>query len=76
MTRWLDGFGRPQGLAFDSHGSLHVVDALAGDSVVYRIGADDQRTAVVSGAGLIGVAFDPTDGVMTVCTDDTIYRLA
>ncbi len=76
VTRWLDGFGRPQGLAFDAQGVLYVVDALAGDSVVYRIGTDQSRTAVVSGAGLLGIAFDPTDGAMTVCTDDTIYRIA
>jgi sugar lactone lactonase YvrE len=75
VTRWLDGFGRPQGIAFDRHGILHVVDALAGDSAVYRVAEDGQRTAVVSGAGLIGIAFDPTDGAMTLCTDDTIYRL-
>lgn len=75
VTRWIDGFGRPQGLAFDGQGVLHVVDALAGDSAVYRIDADGQRSAVVSGAGLIGVAFDPTDGAMTVCTDDTVYRI-
>lgn len=75
VTRWLDGFGRPQGLAFDSTGTLHVVDALAGDSVVYRVDADRHRTVVVSGAGLLGVTFDPTSGAMTVCTDDTIYRM-
>jgi sugar lactone lactonase YvrE len=75
-TRWLDGFGRPQGVAFDNQGVLHVVDALAGDSAVYRIDADGERTAVVTGAGLIGIAFDPTDGSMTVCTDETIFRLA
>lgn len=75
VTCWLEGFGRPQGLAFDRQGVLHVVDALAGDSAVYRIEQDGQRTPVVSGAGLIGIAFDPTDGAMTVCTDDTIYRI-
>ena len=75
VTRWMDGFGRPQGLAFDAHGVLHVVDALAGDSGVYRVSSDGQRTLVVSGAGLIGVTFDPTDGAMAVCTDDTIYRI-
>lgn len=75
VTRWLDGFGRPQGMAFDAQGVLHVVDALAGDSLVYRIGPDESRTAVVSGAGLLGIAFDPTDGAMTVCTDDTIFRI-
>ena len=75
VSRWIDGFGRPQGIAFDTHGVLHVVDALAGDSVVYRIAPDGSKTVVVSGAGLLGIAFDPTDGVMTVCTDDTIYRV-
>ena len=73
VERWLDGFGRPQGIAFDRHGVLHVVDALAGDSLVYRVDAGGQRTAVLSGTGLIGIAFDPLDGTMTVCTDDTIY---
>ena len=53
------GFGRPQGIAFDAHGVLHVVDALAGDSVVYRIAADGSKTVVVSGSGLLGIAFDP-----------------
>ena len=75
VTRWVDGFGRPQGLAFDPQGVLHVVDALAGDSVVYRIGPDESRTVVLSGAGLLGITFDPTDGTMTVCTDDVIYRV-
>lgn len=74
VTRWIDGFGRPQGVAFDAHGTLHVVDALAGDSGVYRI-TDGQRELVVSGAGLLGVAFDPTDGSMAVCTDETVYRI-
>jgi sugar lactone lactonase YvrE len=75
VTAWIDGFGRPQGLAFDAQGVLHVVDALAGDSGVYRLTDDGQRTLVVSGAGLLGVTFDVTDGTMTVCTEDTIYRL-
>ena len=32
-------FGRPQGLAFAPDGALHVVDALAGASGVYRFAA-------------------------------------
>ena len=32
-----DGFGRPQGLAFDDQGRLYVVDALAGWSGLYRL---------------------------------------
>jgi sugar lactone lactonase YvrE len=74
-TRWAEGFGRPQGLAFDRQGTLHVVDALAGDSGVYRVDDDGTRTLVVSGPGLLGVTFDPTDGTLTACTDDAIYRI-
>lgn len=72
-SRWADGFGRPQGLAFDQAGRLHVVDALAGNSGLYRLTPDGQRDLVVSGQGLIGVAFDPLGGFV-VCTSDTIYR--
>jgi sugar lactone lactonase YvrE len=75
VSRWIEGFGRPQGLAFDAHGVLHVVDALAGDSAVYRVAPDGSKTAVVSGSGLLGIAFDPTDATMAVCTSDTIYRI-
>lgn len=75
VTPWLDGFGRPQGLAFDAQGVLHVVDALAGDSAVYRVARDGTRSVVVSGTGLLGVTFHPIDGSMTVCTDDVIYRI-
>lgn len=72
-SRWAEGFGRPQGLAFDEAGRLHVVDALAGNSGLYRLTPDGQRDLVVSGLGLIGVAFDPLGGFV-VCTSDTIYR--
>lgn len=73
VERWAEGFGRPQGLAFDPAGELHVVDALAGDSGVYRVTPDGHRDLVVSGQGLLGVAFDPLGGFV-VCTSDTLYR--
>jgi len=67
------GFGRPQGLAFDRAGSLHVVEALAGASGVYRLeGAGDPPVLVASGAGLVGIAFDPT-GALVVASNDTVY---
>ncbi len=75
VERWVDGFGRPQGLGFDSAGCLHVVDALAGASGLYRLTPDGKRELVVSGQGLIGVAFDPLGGFV-VCSSDTIYRFS
>jgi sugar lactone lactonase YvrE len=67
------GFGRPQGLAFDPKGVLHVVEALAGASGLYRVGDDGVPQLVVSGEGLVGVAFDPLGG-MVLSSNDTVYR--
>jgi sugar lactone lactonase YvrE len=66
-------FGRPQGLAFDADGVLHVVDALAGASGVYRIAEGHAPELVVAGAGLIGIAFGPR-GEMVVASNETAYR--
>ena len=67
------GFGRPQGLAFDAAGTLFVVEALAGSSGLYRLGAGEPEL-VLSGPGLVGLAFDPHGG-LAVCTNDSAYRL-
>jgi sugar lactone lactonase YvrE len=72
-----DGFGRPQGLAFDSAGMLYVVDALAGASGVYRLdvsSARPQAELVITGPTLIGIALDPRGGFL-LCSNDTIWRL-
>jgi hypothetical protein len=66
-------FGRPQGLAVDGAGRLHVVDALAGSSGVYRLDEDGQSELVVAGADLIGLAFEPSGGGV-VATSDSAYR--
>ena len=67
-------FGRPQGLACDAQGRLYVVEALAGASGIYRVEPDGTAELVLSGAGLIGLAFDPLGGVV-VATADSAYRL-
>ncbi len=67
-------FGRPQGLAVASDGTLYVVDALAGASGLYRVAEDGSSRLVVAAPGLIGVTFDPRGG-MIVCTTETAYRL-
>ncbi len=68
-------FGRPQGLAFDAHGVLHVVEALAGVSAIYRMPASGARRAVVSGPGLVGVTFGPA-GEVVAATTDALYRFS
>jgi sugar lactone lactonase YvrE len=68
------GFGRPQGLAFDAAGVLHVIEALAGVSGLYRVLPDRTPELVLSGAALVGLAFDPQGGLV-VCSSETAYRL-
>jgi sugar lactone lactonase YvrE len=65
-------FGRPQGLAFDANGVLHVVEALAGSSGVYAIRSDRDPELVVAGAGLVGLAFGPA-GEMVVASNDSVF---
>jgi hypothetical protein len=67
-------FGRPQGLAFDRHGALHVVEALAGVSGLYRISDGADPELVLSGPGLVGVAFDGAGGLV-VTSNETAYRM-
>ncbi len=68
------GFGRPQGLAFDRAGRLHVVEALAGGSGLYRVWPGGRRELVAAGAGLVGVAFPPGGGAL-LASSDTLYQL-
>jgi sugar lactone lactonase YvrE len=66
--------GRPQGIAFSPDGALHVVEASAGASGVFRFAdLDSPPELVVSGAALIGVAFGPA-GELVVASNDTAYR--
>jgi sugar lactone lactonase YvrE len=72
-----DGFGRPQGLAFDRAGALYVADALAGSSGLYRVDVAARHAVpelVVSAPMLVGVAIDP-DGGLVLASNDTIWRL-
>jgi sugar lactone lactonase YvrE len=74
ITKRFEGFGRPQGLAFDAHGILFAIEALAGVSGLYRMSDDAAPELVLSGPGLVGIAFDPHGGLV-VCSNDTAYRL-
>jgi sugar lactone lactonase YvrE len=65
-------FGRPQGLAFDANGVLHVVEALAGSTGVYAVRPDREPELVVAGAGLVGLAFGPR-GELVVASSDSIF---
>ena len=74
VTTQYHRFGRPQGVAFDPRGDLHVVEALAGMSGVYRVPQKGNPELVLAGPALVGVAFD-TQGGCVVSSNDTAFRL-
>jgi sugar lactone lactonase YvrE len=66
-------FGRPQGLAFSPDGVLHVVDALAGASGVYRLpDLEGPPELTATGHAMVGLAFGPS-GQFVVASNDTAY---
>lgn len=71
-----DGFGRPQGVAFDREGRLYVVDALSGlgGLFCFEPGTREPEQLIEAG-GLIGVAFAP-DGGLAVATGETVFRFS
>lgn len=70
------GFGRPQGLALGPDAALYIVEALSGASGLYRVQLESAAPPqlVLSGAALVGVAFDPQGGLV-VASNDTAWRL-
>ncbi len=74
IDKMYSGFGRPQGIAFDSQGALYVVEALAGSNGLYRVRPDGSAELIVAGQSLVGVAFNPNGGLV-VTSNDTAYRL-
>lgn len=72
---YCEGFGRPQGIAFDADGRLYVVDALAGRGGLYRVDpvTRDADQLLIAG-GLVGLAFD-AEGTLALANADTVYRL-
>ena len=67
------GFGRPQGIAFDSDGNLYVTEALAGDSGVFRIDPQGRRQRIVSSPPLVGLAFDQRGGLVLAGTSSIFH---
>ncbi len=65
-------FGRPQGMAFDAAGVLHVVEALAGSRGVYMVRPGGEPELILAGAGLVGLAFGSA-GEMVVASGDSVF---
>jgi sugar lactone lactonase YvrE len=57
VSSFYRGLGRPQGLAFDAQGNLYVAASLAGQRGMVRLTPDAKADLVVSGYGIVGLAF-------------------
>lgn len=68
------GLGRPQGLAFDAAGNLYVAASLGGKRGIVRITPDKKASLVVSGHGLVGLAFTRTGGAV-LATVNSVFHL-
>ena len=68
------GFGRPQGMVFDQAGNLYLAASYGGRKGVFllRPGAEPER--VVSGPGIVGLAFSPARELI-VATTSSLYRV-
>ncbi len=57
VSSFYRGLGRPQGLAFDAEANLYVTASLGGRRGVVRLTPDAKAELVVSGYGIVGLAF-------------------
>lgn len=75
VERFFIGLGRPQGLAFDIDGYLYAVASWRGHRGVFRFSDDGSRPElVVSGLGLVGLAFDHSDNLI-ITDNSSVYRV-
>jgi hypothetical protein len=68
------GLGRPQGMAFDSDGRLYIAASVSGRKGVVRIDQDRKAELFVSGPGIVGLAFTPSQAIV-VSTTNALYRI-
>jgi hypothetical protein len=68
------GLGRPQGLTFDADGNLYCAASWMGHKGVVRIKPDRGVEHVVSGPGIVGLAFSPSRA-MIITTTNAVFRV-
>ncbi len=75
ISTYYRGLGRPQGLALDIAGNLYVAASYRGQRGIVRITPDKEAELVLSGSGIVGLAFIP-NGSVAVATQNAIYDVA
>lgn len=74
VEKFYRGMGRPQGMAFDTDGNLYVAASLGGRKGIFRITPEARAELVVSGSGLVGLAFARGSAAILVSTQ-SVYHL-
>jgi len=74
VDKFYRGLGRPQGMAFDVYGNLYVAASQSGRKGILRITPQGQTELVVSGIGLVGLAFTNGPAAILV-SNQTVYHL-
>ena len=74
VSVFLNGFGRPQGIAFDTEGNLYVTEGLVGDSGLYRVSPSGEVEKVAGAPPLVGLAFDGDGGIVLAGTS-AVFQL-
>lgn len=74
VSVWRRGFGRPQGIAFDAAGRLHICASHRGQRGIFRMDAQGEVRQVVSGQGIVGLAFTPRQDIVAA-TGTSIYHI-
>jgi sugar lactone lactonase YvrE len=73
--KYVRGFGRPQGFAFDRDGNLYVAASLKQRRGIVRISPNGKKAELfVAGMNIVGLCFG-SEGEMFVATNETVYRL-
>jgi hypothetical protein len=74
VTSFYRGLGRPQGLAFDIDRNLYIAASLGGERGIVRITPEARVERVVSGHGIVGIAFTRQQS-MVVATNNSLIEL-
>jgi sugar lactone lactonase YvrE len=76
VDKYFRGFGRPQGLAFDTEGNLYVAACYKGKHGIVRVDPEGESAeTVVAGTGIVGLCFTLT-GEMIVATNAAVFSIA
>ena len=75
VAKFAVGFGRPQGLAFDSEGNLYAAACYAGRHGIFRISPDGQTIQqIVAGMNIVGLCFT-RKGHLVAATNEAVYSI-